>query len=63
VLSVASDADPLALAERAPWRRVPFEQMPGPDRLLLTLDGLPHAGLTGTVPSSGEARRGQFDQG
>jgi hypothetical protein len=49
VLSVTSDADvdPLGLVEGIALRQAPFEYMPGPDKFLFSLQGLPHAGLGG----------------
>ena len=57
VLSVTSnaDADPLGLVEGTLLRRAPFEHMTGADKFLLSLDGLPHAGLSGTAGGAGQA--------
>jgi hypothetical protein len=55
VLSVTSDSDgdPLGLANGTSWRSAPFERMPGPDKYLLSLQGLPHAHLSGNeLPAS-----------
>lgn len=55
VLSVTSDSDgdPLGLANGTSWRSAPFERMRGPDKYLLSLQGLPHAHLSGNaLPAS-----------
>lgn len=51
VMSVTSDVDtdPLGLVEGAYLRDAPFTRMPGPDKYLLSLRGLPHSGLSGGV--------------
>jgi hypothetical protein len=57
VLSVTSDADadPLGLVEGTLLRRAPFDHMTGADKFLLSLDGLPHAGLSGTASGARQA--------
>ena len=51
VMSVTSDVDtdPLGLVEGAHLREAPFTRMPGPEKYLLSLQGLPHSGLSGGV--------------
>jgi predicted dienelactone hydrolase len=67
VLSVTSDVDGdvLGLVDSAALRSAPFERMPGPDKYLLSLQGVPHAGFGGNPqtaaarPSGGQAERAQ----
>jgi dienelactone hydrolase len=51
VMSITSDLDidPLGLVEGAYVRGAPFSHMLGPDKYLLSLRGLPHAGLSGNA--------------
>ena len=51
VLSVTSDrdGDPLGLADGASLRSAPFDHMTGPDKYLLSLQGLHHAQLSGSA--------------
>jgi dienelactone hydrolase len=55
VMSVTSDVDgdALGLVEGAYLRDAPFTHMEGPDKYLLSLHGLPHAGLSGSVDVNG----------
>ena len=50
VMSVTSDmdGDALGLVEGATLRGAPYAHMEGPDKFLLTLDGLTHASLSGS---------------
>ena len=56
VLSITSDidADPLGLVSGPALRLAPFEGMPGPDKYLLSLQGLAHARLSGSAALPGE---------
>ncbi len=49
VLSITSDVDSdvLGLVDSVALRIAPFDHMPGPDKLLLSLQGMPHAALGG----------------
>jgi hypothetical protein len=66
VLSITSDVDgdPLGLVANAPERAAPFEHMPGPDKYLLTLQGLPHERLAGglVAPASAAELAARSDQ-
>lgn len=71
------DTDPLGLLADARQRAVPFEHMRGPDKYLLSLQGLRHADLSGNATlaanepaaarsrgaSSGDAGNGQRNRG
>lgn len=54
VLSVTSDndADALGLVTSPSLRRAPFETMPGGDKYLLTMSGVPHVGMSGGAPKA-----------
>jgi len=51
VLSITSDVDTdaVGLVDGPYLRRAPFDQMAGPDKFLLLLQGLSHAALSGTL--------------
>jgi uncharacterized membrane protein YgcG len=58
-----ADGDPLGLVDQPAWRLQPFEQMPGPDKWLLTVHDLPHAGFSGNPPGPAEAGRADTGRG
>jgi len=59
ILSVTSDndTDALGLVTSPSIRKAPFETMPGGSKYLLTMSGIPHAGMSGggLLPEAGEA--------
>ncbi|MCX7174365.1 MAG: hypothetical protein NT159_10670 [Proteobacteria bacterium] len=59
VLSVTSDndTDALGLVTSPSIRKAPFETMPGGNKYLLTMSGIPHSGMSGggLKPEAGEA--------
>jgi len=61
ILSVTSDndTDVLGLVTSPSIRKAPFETMPGGSKYLLTLSGLPHAGMSGGAmpPAPGDSGR------
>jgi len=59
VLSITSDndGDPLGLVAGAAQRLAPFEHTAGPDKYLLSLQGLAHARLSGSTPDGAVAER------
>ncbi|MFA6310460.1 MAG: hypothetical protein WCV99_14815 [Sterolibacterium sp.] len=60
VLSVTSDddTDALGLVTSPSIRKAPFETMPGGNKYLLTLSGIPHAGMSGGGPKSDTGQAG-----
>ena len=58
VLSITSEADndPLGVVAGAAQRQAPFEHTAGPGQFLLTLQGLAHARLSGSVVTPGSER-------
>lgn len=60
VLSITSDndTDTLGLVTSPAIRRAPFETMPGGSKYLLTMSGIPHAGMSGGGPKSDAGRAG-----
>jgi hypothetical protein len=71
ILSVTSDndTDALGLVTSPSIRKAPFETMPGGSKYLLTLSGIPHAGMSGgglpTEPgeAGGRPGKGEHSQG
>ncbi len=59
VLAITSDADgdPLGLVAGPAQRLAPFERSAGTDQYLLSLQGLAHAGLSGSAAAGGAAER------
>jgi hypothetical protein len=69
ILSVTSDndSDALGLVTSPSIRKAPFETMPGGNKYLLTLSGIPHAGMSGgglpAETGEGDGRSSKAERG